>query len=149
MAVASFSGHFLHDLGTRLQVHQLYCCSLILRPFPSSSHMTWEWGYKFTNFTAVASFSGHFLAPPTWPGNKEYDPASVCLLVRSYQIASSSQTCSQTCCSHTFWHAIPTSFYIFNVFKSCFCTFLMLTSVTVTPKPKKNISFKCNYNPRT
>ena len=44
-------------------------------------------------------------------------------------------------CSHTFWHAIPTSFYIFNVFfKSCFCTFLMLTSVTVTPKPKKNIS---------
>ena len=22
-------------------------------------------------------------------------------------------------CSHTFWHAIPTSFYIFNVFKSC------------------------------
>ena len=48
-------------------------------------------------------------------------------------------------CSHTFWHAIPTSFHIFNVFKSCFCTFLMLTSVTVTPKPKKNISFKCNY----
>ena len=27
-------------------------------------------------------------------------------------------------CLHTFWHAIPTSFYIFNVFKSCFCTFL-------------------------
>ena len=26
---------------------------------------------------AVASFSGHFLAPPTWPGNEEYDPASV------------------------------------------------------------------------
>ena len=22
-------------------------------------------------------------------------------------------------CSHTFWHAIPTSFYIVNVFKSC------------------------------
>ena len=22
-------------------------------------------------------------------------------------------------CLHTFWHAIPTSFYIFNVFKSC------------------------------
>ena len=46
-------------------------------------------------------------------------------------------------CLHTFWHAIPTSFYIFNVFfffKSCFCTFLMLISVTVRPKPKKNIS---------
>ena len=25
----------------------------------------------------------------------------------------------------------------------------MLISVTVTPKPKKNISFKCNYNPTT
>ena len=25
-------------------------------------------------------------------------------------------------------------------FKSCFCTFLMLISVTVRPKPKKNIS---------
>ena len=27
----------------------------------SSPHMTLQWGYKFTNFTAVASFSGHFL----------------------------------------------------------------------------------------
>ena len=26
-------------------------------------------------------------------------------------------------CSHTFWHAIPTSFYIFNVFKSCWYWF--------------------------
>ena len=43
-------------------------------------------------------------------------------------------------CLHTFWHAVPTSFYIFNVFKSCFCTFLMLISVTVRPKPKKNTS---------
>ena len=25
----------------------------------------------------------------------------------------------------------------------------MLISVTVTPKSKKNISFKCNYNPRS
>ena len=25
----------------------------------------------------------------------------------------------------------------------------MLISVTVTPKPKKNISIKCKYNPRT
>ena len=23
-------------------------------------------------------------------------------------------------CLHTFWHSIPTSFYIFNVFKSCY-----------------------------
>ena len=28
-------------------------------------------------FIAVTSFSGYFLAPPTWPGNEEYDPASV------------------------------------------------------------------------
>ena len=35
----------------------------------------------------------------------------------------------------------PFTFSMF--FKSCFCTFLMLISVTVTPKPK-NISFKCN-----
>ena len=34
-------------------------------------------------------------------------------------------------------------------FKSCFDTFLMLISVTVRPKPKKNISFKCNHNPTT
>ena len=39
--------------------------------------------YTFTpTFTgsscmAVASFSGHFLAPPTRPGNEEYDPAFV------------------------------------------------------------------------
>ena len=55
---------------------------------------------------------------------------------------------------------IPTSFYItvycilfgmlslhrftfLMFFQSCFCTFFMLISVTVTPKPK-NISFKCN-----
>ena len=34
-----------------------------------------------------------------------------------------------------------------NLF-SCFCTFLVLMSVTVRPKPKNNISFKCNHNPR-
>ena len=32
-------------------------------------------------FMAVASFSGHFLAPPTWPGNEEYDPAFVSVLL--------------------------------------------------------------------
>ena len=36
--------------------------------------MAWERGYKFANFTAVASFSGHFLAPPTWPGNEASSP---------------------------------------------------------------------------
>ena len=40
-------------------------------------------------------------------------------------------------CLHTFWHAIPTSFYIFNVFLSLVS--VLLISVTVT-KPKKNIS---------
>ena len=57
--------------------------------------MAWERGYKFTNFTAVArkwpgneatsskvgelvaSFPGHFLAPPTLPGIEEHDPAFV------------------------------------------------------------------------
>ena len=42
-------------------------------------------------FTAVASFSGHFLAPPTWPWNEEHDPAFVAryvCLVCSYQIAT-------------------------------------------------------------
>ena len=34
---------------------------------PSFSHMAWERGYKPT---PVASFSGHFLAPPIWPGNE-------------------------------------------------------------------------------
>ena len=45
-------------------------------------------------------------------------------------------------CLHTFWHAIPTSFYIFNVFFLSLVSvlFLMLISVTVRPKPKKNIS---------
>ena len=39
-------------------------------------------------------------------------------------------------CLRTFWHAIPTSFYIFNTFlKSCSCSFLILISVTVKPKP--------------
>ena len=39
-------------------------------------------------------------------------------------------------CLHvgTFWHAIATSFYLVSVL------FLMLISVTVRPKPKKNIS---------
>ena len=39
-------------------------------------------------------------------------------------------------CSQTFWHAIPTSFYIFIAFFlfSCFYTFLVLTSVTARPK---------------
>ena len=32
------------------------------------------------------------------------------------------------------------SLHLFTFFKSCFCTFLMLISVTVRPKPKKNIS---------
>ena len=36
-------------------------CSLVLSPLPSSSHMAWEQSYKFTNFTAVASFSGHLI----------------------------------------------------------------------------------------
>ena len=31
-------------------------------------------------------------------------------------------------------------FTFFMFFKSCFCTFLKLISVTVRPKPKKNIS---------
>ena len=42
-------------------------------------------------------------------------------------------------CFHTFWHAIPTSFF----FKSCFCTFqleldlsLSILSVTTTPELK-------------
>ena len=39
-------------------------------------------------------------------------------------------------CLPTFWHAIPTSFYIF---KSCFCTFFMLISVTVRPKPISSV----------
>ena len=34
------------------------------------------------------------------------------------------------------------------VFKSGFCTVLTLILVTVRPKPKKNISFKCNHNHR-
>ena len=70
--------------------------------------MTWERGYKFTNFTAVASFSGHFLAPPTWSGNEEYDPASVCLLVRSYQIASSGE------CGELYEYTVP-SFPVISV----------------------------------
>ena len=40
--------------------------------------------------------------------------------------------------------SIPTSFH--TSVQSCFCTF-MLMSVTVRPKPK-NISFKCDHNPR-
>ena len=31
-------------------------------------------------------------------------------------------------CLHTFWHAIPTSFYIFNVFKSCIICSMMYTA---------------------
>ena len=43
-------------------------------------------------------------------------------------------------CSHTFWHAIPTSFYIFNVFYFLFLYFfLVLISVTATPKSKKSV----------
>ena len=54
-------------------------------------------------------------------------------------------------CLYTFCHSIPTSFYIFNVFflKSCFCAFLMLISVTVRPKPKKNISSVTRDSTRT
>ena len=36
-------------------------------------------------------------------------------------------------CLHTFWHAIPTSFYIFNVFKSC-----IVTTVMIQRAPKRN-----------
>ena len=43
-------------------------------------------------------------------------------------------TISSLPCLHNFWHVIPASFYIFNVFfKSCFCIFLLI-SVTVRPK---------------
>ena len=54
-------------------------------------------------------------------------------------------------CLH--FHIIPTMFsyisachpYIFlPVSFSSFLTFLMLISVTVTPKPKKNIYYECN-----
>ena len=40
-------------------------------------------------------------------------------------------------------------FTLLMLFKSCFCTFLMLISVIVGPKPKKNISSVLNSNPRT
>ena len=48
-------------------------------------------------------------------------------------------------CLHTFWHAIPTSFYIFNVFLfSCFYTFLMLVSnlmlISATARVKSILS---------
>ena len=46
-------------MGVFLNVPQVY------------SNLYWQF------IMAVASFSGHFLAPPTWPGNEEYDPASV------------------------------------------------------------------------
>ena len=52
-----------------------------------------------------------------------------------------------------FLAAIPTSFYIFNVFYFLVSIRLLaLISVTARPKSKKSIiSFKCmsNYNPRT
>ena len=68
MAVASFSGHAL-PTSSHMAWERGYKF-LVLRPLPSSSHMVWERGYKFTNLSAVASFSGHFLPPPTWPGNE-------------------------------------------------------------------------------
>ena len=72
---SAWMGVFLKCTTSSLQ--PLLAVHLVLRPLPSSSHMAWERGYKFTNFTAVASFSGHFLAPPTRPGKEEYDPAFV------------------------------------------------------------------------
>ena len=54
--------------------NNVHCCSLVLRPLPSSSHMAWERGYMSTNITSVASFSGHYLAPPIWPGNEATSP---------------------------------------------------------------------------
>ena len=51
-------------------------------------------------------------------------------------------------CLHTFWHAIPT-FLMF--FKSCFCTFLMLISVTVEFEAMKTLSgweaARCDEHP--
>ena len=55
----------------------------------------------------------------------------------------------ETCSLAYFLACHPYIFIHFLIFKSCFCTFLMLISVTVRPKPKKNISFKCNHNLRT
>ena len=81
MAVASFPAHFPVSQATSSsshmawQVHQpSLLCSLFLRPLSSSSHMAWERGYKSTTLTAVASFSRHFLTPPTWPGNEATNP---------------------------------------------------------------------------
>ena len=83
-AVRQCMGVFLKRTTSSLQpLLAVHGCSLVLRPLPSSSHMAWERGYKFTNFTAVASFSGYFLAPPTWPGN-EATSSPTLLLVASF-----------------------------------------------------------------
>ena len=76
-AVRQCMGVFLKRTSSLQPLLAVHGCSLVLKSLLSSSHMAWEQGYKFTNFTAVASFSGHFLAPPTWPGNEEHDPAFV------------------------------------------------------------------------
>ena len=52
-------------------------------------------------------------------------------------------------CLHTFWHAIS-AFLQFECFYFLVTVlFLLLTSVMVRPKPKKDISFKYNHNPKT
>ena len=82
MAVASFPPHFPVSQATFLapptwpgKFANLHCCVVsVLRLLFSSSHMAWERDYKSTTLTAVALFSGHFLPPPMWPGNKATSP---------------------------------------------------------------------------
>ena len=76
-AVRECMGVFLKRTTSSILLLAVHGCSLPLRPLLSSSHMAWKRGHKFTNFTAVASFSSHFLALPTWPGNEDYDSACV------------------------------------------------------------------------
>ena len=35
-------------------------------------------------------------------------------------------------CLYTFWHAIPTSFYIFNVFKSCIYSIIVRCKLSLS-----------------
>ena len=50
-------------------------------------------------------------------------------------------------CLHTFWHAIPTSFYIFNVFKSCYindhCGFVGFVSIPASLTKHFLVTFPC------